>query len=118
MWARLVAASRQVPGEVSVFEGAHNYELTHEPTGIQVSYYAEEAGSLCPSGTGAMMPGRSSRRCTNSAKRSRRSRAWPGTTLNWSCRCPMLAQTELACGVFDEVAVSFARRGISSPSNG
>lgn len=47
-WARLVASARQVLGEVSVFEGAHNYELTHEPTGIQVSYYAEEAGITVP----------------------------------------------------------------------
>lgn len=47
-WARLVAAAGQVLGEVSVFEGAHNYELTHEPTGIQVSYYRRggDHGSL------------------------------------------------------------------------
>lgn len=47
-WARLVVAARQVLGEVSVCEGAHNYQLTHEPTGIQLSYYAKEAGITVP----------------------------------------------------------------------
>ncbi|MEU7994100.1 hypothetical protein AB0B83_02000 [Micromonospora sp. NPDC049060] len=47
-WARLLAAARQVLGEVSVFEGAHNYELTHEETGIQVNYYAQGAEITVP----------------------------------------------------------------------
>ncbi|SCL27351.1 hypothetical protein GA0070615_1047 [Micromonospora aurantiaca] len=119
VWARLVAASRQVLGEVSVFEGAHNYELTHEPTGIQVSYYAEEAGITVPfwyrgddarSVVAAMYQlGEAVQAVTGLAGYD------PQLELPLS---DALTQPELACGVFDEVAASFARRGISSPSNG
>jgi hypothetical protein len=36
---RILTAGQQILGEVSVFEGDENYELTHEATGIQVTYF-------------------------------------------------------------------------------
>ncbi|MFF0657665.1 MULTISPECIES: hypothetical protein [Micromonospora] len=119
VWARLVAASRQALGEVSVFEGADNYELTHEPTGIQVSYYAEEAGITVP----YWYRGDDARAVVAAmyqlGEAVQAVTGLPG--YDPQLELPLsdaLAQPELAVGVFDEVAASFAERGISSPSNG
>ncbi len=48
VWEALVAAANRILGDVSVFQGAGNYELTHEPTGIQVSYFGTEASVTVP----------------------------------------------------------------------
>ncbi|MFG2102021.1 hypothetical protein ACGFJ5_15620 [Micromonospora echinaurantiaca] len=118
-WARLVAAARQVLGEVSVFEGAHNYELTHEPTGIQVSYYAEEAGITVPywyRGGDAQAIVTAMYRLGEAVQTVTGLPGYdPQLDLPLS---DAVAQRELAVSVFDEVAASFAERGISSPSNG
>ena len=118
-WARIVAAARQVLGEVSVFEGADNYELTHEPTGVQVSYYADEVGVTVPywyRGGGA--------RAVVTAVYQLGAAVESVTGLSGydpQVELPLAeaaARPELAVAAFDEVAESFARRGISSPSNG
>ncbi|MEV0327918.1 hypothetical protein AB0H63_15950 [Micromonospora echinospora] len=119
-WARLVAAARQVLGEVSVFEGAHNYyELTHEPTGIQVSYHAEGAGITVP----YWYRGGDARAVVTAiyqlGEAVQAVTGLPG--YDPQLELPLsdaLAQPELAVSVFDKVAASFAKRGISSPSNG
>lgn len=118
-WARLVAAARQVLGEVSVFEGAHNYELTHEPTGIQLSYYAEEAGITVP----YWYRGGDARAVVTAmyqlGEAVQAVTGLPG--YDPQLELPLsdaVAQPELAVRVFDDVAASFAARGISSPSNG
>ncbi|MEV6515964.1 hypothetical protein AB0M37_09255 [Micromonospora chalcea] len=118
-WDRIVAAARQVLGEVSVFEGADNYELTHEPTGVQVSYYADEVGVTVPywyRGGGA--------RAVVTAVYQLGAAVESVTGLSGydpQVELPLAeaaARPELAVAAFDEVAESFARRGISSPSNG
>ncbi|MCI4063672.1 hypothetical protein MRQ36_14185 [Micromonospora sp. R77] len=118
-WARLVAAARQVLGEVSVFEGAHNYELTHEPTGIQISYYPEEAAVTVPywyRGEGARAVVTAMYQLGDAVQAVTGLPGYdPQLELSLS---DAVAQAELAAGVFDEVAASFAKRGISSPSNG
>ena len=48
VWARILAGARQFLGVVSVFEGDENFELTHEATGIQVSYFGGEASVTAP----------------------------------------------------------------------
>lgn len=118
-WTRMVAAVRQVLGDVSVFEGAHNYELTHEPTGIQVSYFAGEAGITVP----YWYRGGDARTVVTVMYRLGEAvqavTGLPG--YDPQLELPVsdaVAQPELAARVFDEVAASFAERGISSPSNG
>jgi hypothetical protein len=48
VWARILAGAQQVLGDVSVFQSGDHYELSHEPTGIQVSYYGLEAAVTVP----------------------------------------------------------------------
>ncbi|MFI5490518.1 hypothetical protein [Micromonospora echinaurantiaca] len=118
-WARLVVAARQVLGEVSVFEGAHNYELTHEPTGIQVSYYAAEAGITVPYW---YRGGDAQAVVTAMYQLGEAVQAVTGLPgYDPQLELPLsdaLARPELAVRVFDEAADSFAERGTSSPSNG
>ncbi|MEU2613933.1 hypothetical protein ABZ570_20455 [Micromonospora sp. NPDC007271] len=118
-WARLVAVARQVLGEVSVFEGTHHYELTHEPTGIQVSYFAEEAGITVPywyRGGAAQAIVKAMYQLGEAVQAVT---GLPG--YDPQLELPLsdaVAQPQLAVRIFDEVAASFAERGISSPSNG
>jgi hypothetical protein len=118
-WARLVVAARQVLGEVSVFEGAHNYELTHESTGIQLSYYAKEAGITVP----YWYRGEDAKAIVTAVYRLGEAvqavTGLPG--YDPQLDLPLsdaVTQPELAVRIFDHVATSFAKRGISSPSNG
>jgi hypothetical protein len=117
-WARLVAAARQVLGEVSVFDGTHNYELTHESTGIQVSYYADEAGITVP----YWYRGEDARRIVTAlhqlGEAVQAATGLPG--YDPQLELPLsdaVARPELAVKAFDDVAASFAERGISSPGN-
>jgi hypothetical protein len=48
VWRVILDGARAVLGEVDVFEGEDNYELTHLPTGIQVSLFSTEAGISVP----------------------------------------------------------------------
>ncbi|WP_416900444.1 hypothetical protein [Micromonospora echinospora] len=119
VWALLVTAVREAFGEVSVFEGAHHYELTHEASGIQLSYYAEEAGITVP----YWYRGGDARAVVTAMYRlgevvqlvTGLSGYDPQLELPLS---DALAQRERAVSIFDKVAESFAKRGISSPSNG
>ncbi|CCH20479.1 hypothetical protein [Micromonospora lupini] len=118
-WARLVVAARQVLGEVSVFEGAYNYELTHEKTGIQLSYYRQEAGITVP----YWHRGGDARAVVAAmyqlGEAVQAVTGLPG--YDPQLELPLsdaLAQPELAVRVFDDVANSFREREISSPSNG
>jgi hypothetical protein len=118
-WDRLVAAARQVLGEVSLFEGARNYELTHEPTGIQLSYYAAEASITVP----YWYRGADARAVVTAiyqlGEAVQAVTGLPG--YDPQLELPLsdaVGQPELAVSLFDNVARSFAERGISSPSNG
>ncbi|MGC5022410.1 hypothetical protein [Micromonospora sp. DT47] len=118
VWARLLAAARHVLGEVSVFEGAYNYELTHESTGIQLSYYSREAGITVPywyRAEGAKAIVKSIYQLGEAVEEVT---GLPG--FDPQLDLPLsdaVAQSELAARVFDEVAASFAKQGINSPSN-
>jgi hypothetical protein len=48
VWERLVAGARQLLGEVDTFADHDHFELVHLPTGIQLSYFAGEAGIEVP----------------------------------------------------------------------
>lgn len=48
VWLRLVAAARQVLGEVSVSEDARDFELVHEPTAIYLNYRPNGARVTVP----------------------------------------------------------------------
>jgi hypothetical protein len=48
VWRVILDGATAVLGEVDVFEGQDNYELTHHPTGIQVSLFSTEAGISVP----------------------------------------------------------------------
>lgn len=48
VWLRLVAAARQVLGEVSVSEDAREFELAHEPTAIYLNYRPNGARVTVP----------------------------------------------------------------------
>ena len=47
-WARIVVEAQQVLGDVELHESAQFFELDHEPTGIQISLYGDEAGITVP----------------------------------------------------------------------
>jgi hypothetical protein len=53
-WARIVAGASRILGDVVTHEADYGYDLDHEPTGIELSYSAVEAGIGVPySYTGA-----------------------------------------------------------------
>jgi hypothetical protein len=47
-WAWIVRDAREILGEVELHEGGDYFELDHEPTGIQLSLYADEATITVP----------------------------------------------------------------------
>jgi len=55
-WARIVDGARGILGDIELHKGGDYLELDHEPTGIQLSLYANEAAITVPywySGAGA-----------------------------------------------------------------
>ncbi|NMO52994.1 hypothetical protein HH310_17570 [Actinoplanes sp. TBRC 11911] len=118
VWASLVAAARQVLGEVSVSDSESSYELDHSPTGIQLSYYAREADITVP----YWYSGERARAIVSSiyqlASAVEKATGFPG--YDPQVDLPVTEATdrpELAVDSFDQVAASFAERGITSPSN-
>jgi hypothetical protein len=118
VWARLLAAGREVLGEVSVYEGDGSYELDHEATGIELSYYAGEAAITVP----YWYRGDDARRVVELIYRL--GAAVEGATglTGFDPQVELgiadaAARPELAVATFDQVAASFAARGIVSPSN-
>ncbi|MEV0720039.1 hypothetical protein [Asanoa sp. NPDC050611] len=119
VWTRLVAAAEQVLGEVSEFEGDNNYALDHESTGIQLSYHATEAEITVP----YWYRGDDARQIVQLIYRLgeavERVTGLPGFDPQLDLPLADAAtRVELAVTAFDQVAASFAARGIDSPSNG
>lgn len=118
VWANLLAAARQVLGEVSVSENPDFYELDHEPTGIQLSYYPREADIAVPywySGERAKSIVSSIYQLASAVEKAT---GFPG--YDPQVDLPVteaITQPELAVDSFDQVAASFAEQGITSPSN-
>jgi hypothetical protein len=117
VWANLLAAARQVLGEVSVSENGEWYELDHEATGIQLSYYPREADITVP----YWYSGERAKAIVNSiyrlAEAVEKATGFPG--YDPQVDLPVseaIAEPELAVNSFNQVAASFAERGITSPS--
>jgi hypothetical protein len=47
-WGRIVDGAREILGEIDLHQGGDYLELDHEPTGIQLSLYANEAAITVP----------------------------------------------------------------------
>ena len=47
-WAHIVADARQLLGDIELHQNDRFLELDHEPTGIQLSLYGDEAGITVP----------------------------------------------------------------------
>jgi hypothetical protein len=50
-WRGLLSAVRFLLGEVTVAEGPGHYDLTHEPSGMRVSWFPQGAGISAPVGS-------------------------------------------------------------------
>lgn len=117
VWGRVLLAAGKVLGEVSVFAGASNYEMDHQPTGIQVSYYAQEAAITVP----YWYRGDDARAIVETIYRLgqvvQAETGLPG--YDPQVELPLAeaaAQPQLAVECFNHVAASFAERGYLSPS--
>ncbi|WP_432978938.1 hypothetical protein [Dactylosporangium sp. CA-233914] len=47
-WAHIAAEAQQLLGDVELHQNAKFFELDHEPTGIQLSLYGDEAAITAP----------------------------------------------------------------------
>jgi hypothetical protein len=119
-WARILAAGQQILGEVSAFEGDENYELTHEATGIQVSYFGREASVTVP----YWYRGEAARAVVDKIYRLgavvQTETGLPGYDPQLELSLPdAAAQKGRAVSCFEQVAVSFTDRGIiARPTDG
>ena len=117
-WARIVRDAREILGDIDLHNGGDYFELDHEPTGIQLSLYADEAGITVPywyTGPQAQeIVGKIYRLAAVIEKHTE----FSGYDGQADLPVTEAAQRpELAMASFDMVAASFARRGISSPSS-
>ena len=118
-WGRIVAAARQVLGDVEVHDGGGWYELDHEPTGIQVNLSADSADLTVP----YWYAGADAARIVEAIYRLGQAvEEHTGLTgYDPQVERPLaevVDRPEAAVAVFDQVADSFQQRGIDSPSNG
>jgi len=116
-WAGIVGDARQILGDIELHSGGDYFELDHEPTGIQVSLYAGEAGITVP----YWYEGAEAREIVRTLYRLaaviERHTGLTGYDAQVDLPVAEVAERpELAASSFDMVAASFARRGISSPS--
>jgi hypothetical protein len=100
------------------FRSADAFELSHDPTGIQLSLFGAEAGITVPywyKGADAMVILELVYRLGHVIEKHTGMSGYDGQvglTLAEAASRP-----RLSAKVFDQVADSFARRGIGSPSN-
>ncbi|MBU2663755.1 ERO1 family protein [Actinoplanes bogorensis] len=118
VWAGVLHHARAVLGEVSEHRDDDYYELDHEPTGIQLTLFTGEAGITVP----YWYKGEDARRIVRTIYQlGRIVEEQTGLSgYDGQVELPLaeaVNRPDLASAVFDQVAASFARRGISSPSN-
>jgi hypothetical protein len=119
-WARIVAAGQRILGEVDVFEGDENYELTHEETAIQVDYFGREASVTVP----YWYRGDAARAIVDKVYRLgavvQAETGLPGYDPQLGLSLPdAVAQIDRAVECFGQVAASFDERGVSTgPADG
>jgi hypothetical protein len=117
-WAHIVAEAQQLLGDVELHESAQYFELDHEPSGIQLSLYGDAAGIAAPywyTGSDAMAIVGLIYQLGLIVARHTRLVGYDGQV--GLALAEAAGQPELAVSCFDQVAQSFARRGIASPSN-
>ncbi|GGN63283.1 hypothetical protein GCM10010112_22400 [Actinoplanes lobatus] len=117
-WDRIVADAREFLGDVELYEDGSYLELDHEATGIQLSLYAREAGIAVPywySGQDAERIVALIYRLGLVVERHTGLAGYDGQVGLGVAEAA--GQPELAVTIFDQVARSFASRGIVSPSN-
>lgn len=117
-WARIVDDARQILGDIELHNGGDYFELDHEPTGIQLTLYADEAAINVPywySGAEAQEIVRTIYRLAAVIEEHTDFSGYDEQVdlpIAEAARRP-----ELATGSFDMVAASFTQRGISSPGS-
>ncbi|MBO3737331.1 hypothetical protein [Actinoplanes flavus] len=117
-WDRIVADARAFLGDVELHESGSYLELDHEATGIQLSLYAREAGITVPywySGQDAERIAALIYRLGLIVERHTGLAGYDGQVGLGVTEAA--ARPELAVTIFDQVARSFADRGIVSPSS-
>ncbi|MFI0410345.1 hypothetical protein [Actinomadura sp. 3N508] len=112
-WDQVVAGMRELLGEVSVLENPPSWEIDHEPTAIQVSCFSGEWSISVP----YWSDGDAARRI---AERIRRACEIVQAGTGLQAYDPQVEEAvlseawtaERAALIFDQVATSFAERGI------
>lgn len=118
VWAAIVVAAEQVIGEVSAQTGGRFYELEHEPTGIQLGLYANGAAITAPYWYKGEQAETVVRAMYELSRIVEQHTGLTGYDVQTELSVKeSAARPELAVTIFDQVAASFARRGIRSPSN-
>ncbi|GAB2585461.1 hypothetical protein Aab01nite_52850 [Paractinoplanes abujensis] len=117
-WNAVLTDARRILGEVTDTSGGSHYELNHEPTGIQLSLYAGEAGITVPywyKGADAVRVVQAIYALGHIVEQHTGLSGYDAQV-----ELPLAeaaARPGLAAAVFDDVAADFARRGYSSPSS-
>ena len=118
-WALIVADARLIlGGEVEEFRSADAFELSHVPTGVQVSLFGAEAGITVPywyKGADAMVIMELVYRLGHIVEKHTGMSGYDGQV--GMALAEATSRPRLSAKVFDQVAESFARRPIGSPSN-
>jgi hypothetical protein len=118
VWAALLEAAQQVLGEVEVTEDDDYYELDHEDTGIQLSYFPGNVEITTPyryKGERAQAIVTSIYRLAEAVQEITGLPGYdPQVDLPIS---EAIAQPDLAVTAFDRAAALFAERGITTNGN-
>lgn len=116
-WGRIIDDARQILGVIDLHEGGDYFELDHEPTGIQVSLYADEAAVTVPYWYKGAQAQEIVRTLYRLAAVIEEHTELSGYDEQADLPVAEAAERpELAAASFDMVAASLARHGISSPS--
>lgn len=118
-WTHIVAEAQELLGDVELQQNAQFFELDHERTGLQLSLYGDEAGITVPywyAGSDAATIVRLIYQLGLIVERHTGLSGYDGQV--GLAVAEAADQPQLAVSIFDQVAQSFARRGIASPSNG
>ena len=119
VWSRIVADARLILGsEIEEHRSAESFELDHGPTGIQLSLYGDEAGITVPywyKGADAAVIMEMVYKLGGVIERHTGLTGYDGQV--GLALAEAVGRPRLAMKVFDQVAESFARRPIGSPSN-
>ncbi|WP_426513348.1 hypothetical protein ACPPVO_23680 [Dactylosporangium sp. McL0621] len=117
-WSAIVADARRVLGDVAMHPSGGSYAMEHEPSGIELHLYSNIATITVPywyKGADAETVVRAMYDLGRIVERHTGLTGYDVQTE--SSLEEAAAHPELAMANFDDVAASFARRGISSPSN-